>query len=272
MSSKTASYAWDHSANTLATHEARSVQNESPYLLPYLKPGMKILDVGCGPGTITVSVAKLVGDGQVTGLETNPNIVDRANAIAEREKVSNVKFAIGDATALPFADNTFDLAYTHQVLLHISKPVECLCEMRRVVKPGGLVCAREGEMEGWIFYPESPKLLDWCAMVAEVIKSSGGLKATGRNLHVYAREAGFKSEHIKRGASAWLYTKPEERKLNGYAWGKRSVESNMASQALKLGIRSREELEGYKEAWKQWADCEDGWLTATSGEIVCCKE
>lgn len=270
MSSKT-NYAFDHSANTLASHETRTVQNTSSYLIPYLKPGLRILDVGCGPGTITVSIAKLVRDGHITGLETASEIVGKAKALAEKEGVLNADFTIGDATTLPFPDDTFDLAYTHQVLLHVSKPVEVLREMRRVVKPGGLVCAREAEMESWIVYPESAQILQSRAVTSEIIAASGGMQATGRNLHVRAREAGFQDEDVKRGASAWLCTEPDERQSTGHAWARRFVESEIATKALDLGIRTREQLESYSKAWKQWADHGDGWLAFISGEIVCRK-
>ena len=102
---KPATYTSGHDPAVLRTHAWRTVDNSAPYLKPWLKPDMKILDVGCGPGSITVDLATYVPQGHVTGIE-------------------NVAFQVRDALALPFAaDAAFDVTHAHQVLQHTGDPV-----------------------------------------------------------------------------------------------------------------------------------------------------
>lgn len=117
MATKEHVYASDHSASVLATHSWRTVQNSAAYLLPYLKPDSKLLDVGCGPGTITVDLAKFVG--HVIGVEYSPEPLAQARTFAEQQGVKNVEFQVADIHELPFEDETFDVVHAHQVLQHI---------------------------------------------------------------------------------------------------------------------------------------------------------
>lgn len=87
-------YASDHSPAVLSTHSWRTVANSIPYLLPHLHPDMHILDVGCGPGTITVDLAKRVRRGHVTGVEYTPEPLEAARAFAEKENVKNVEYVV----------------------------------------------------------------------------------------------------------------------------------------------------------------------------------
>ncbi|OGE56259.1 hypothetical protein PENARI_c003G11259 [Penicillium arizonense] len=136
-------YTTDHSKSVLQTHSWRTAQNSAPHLIPHIQPTHKILDVGCGPGSISVSLAKLVPGGSVTGVEYVSDPLSGARALAQAEGVTNITFQEGDIHALPFEDGSFDIVHAHQVLQHIADPVLALREMRRVVKRGGIVSCRE---------------------------------------------------------------------------------------------------------------------------------
>lgn len=136
-------YTTDHSSAVLRTHSWRDSSNSALYLLPHLKPDFHILDVGCGPGSITVDLAKHVEDGHVTGIENVPDPLDGARGFAKAKGISNVDFRVGDIHDIPFPDDSFDVVHAHQVLQHIAEPVRALQEMRRVVKKGGIVAVRE---------------------------------------------------------------------------------------------------------------------------------
>jgi ubiquinone/menaquinone biosynthesis C-methylase UbiE len=84
-------YASDHNKAVLQTHSWRTAENSIPYLLPHIEPGMTILDIGCGPGTITVDLAKRVPDGHVTGVDYMPGPLVQATTFAETEGVTNVE-------------------------------------------------------------------------------------------------------------------------------------------------------------------------------------
>ncbi|KAF5014446.1 hypothetical protein F66182_14572, partial [Fusarium sp. NRRL 66182] len=125
-------YTNDHSDSVIRTHSWRDATNSASYLLPHLQPHMSILDVGCGPGSITIDLARKVPLGQVIGIEYVSDPLDGARSLATTEGVSNVSFQIGDIHNLPFPENTFDVVHAHQVLQHIADPVQAFKEMRRV--------------------------------------------------------------------------------------------------------------------------------------------
>ena len=109
-------------------HELRTAENSAAHVLPKLQamrennPHLALLDVGAGSGTISVTFAKAIPDGHVTGIDLNPDILPRARAVAEMAGVKNVEFQQGDIYKLPFADGTFDITFCHQVLTHLKAP------------------------------------------------------------------------------------------------------------------------------------------------------
>jgi ubiquinone/menaquinone biosynthesis C-methylase UbiE len=123
---------------------------------------MHILDVGCGPGTITADLAKLVPEGHVTGIERSAeDVLQAARDQAAAQGISNITYAIDDVLSLSFPDNSFDVVHAHQVLQHVSDPVLALKEMYRVVKPGGIVAARCGDFSAMACYPETEGISLW---------------------------------------------------------------------------------------------------------------
>ena len=115
---------------------------------------MHILDIGCGPGTITVDLAALVPEvGRVIGLECAPDVLEKARATAAERGVTNVQFVVGDVHSLNYPDGTFDVVHAHQVLQHVGDPVQALREMHCVTKPGGIVANRESDYRGFTWYP-----------------------------------------------------------------------------------------------------------------------
>lgn len=113
------------------------------FFLPYLASGMRLLDVGCGPGSVTLDLAALVAPGEVVGVDIEPQQVERARALAAERGVTNARFERGDAYALPFPDGAFDAVFAHAVLTHLRDPLAALMEFRRVLRPGGVVGIRD---------------------------------------------------------------------------------------------------------------------------------
>jgi ubiquinone/menaquinone biosynthesis C-methylase UbiE len=148
--SEAATYTHGHHASVLRSHSWRTALNSAAYLLPHLTPSMTILDIGCGPGTITVDLASYVPQGHITGLERVGAVLTQARALAKNKEVTNIDFAEGDANALDYADGTFDVVVCHQVLQHVQDPVSILKEMRRVTRVGGIVAVRESDYESFV--------------------------------------------------------------------------------------------------------------------------
>ena len=91
---------------------------------------MDLLDVGCGPASITADLAELVAPGRVVALDSSPSAIEAARAtLAARGLLGGVELAVGDAFALPFEDGAFDVVHAHQVLQHVHDPVAALKEM-----------------------------------------------------------------------------------------------------------------------------------------------
>src|SRR5690606_5829226 len=120
------------------------------------EPQMTLLDVGCGPGTVTIDLASRVA--RAVGVDRAPAVLAAAREAGK--SVDNVEFVEGDAYALPFEDASFDVVYAHQVLQHLTDPIAALREMRRVARPGGYVAVRDADYSAMTWYPRVPGLDD----------------------------------------------------------------------------------------------------------------
>ncbi|KAI0084219.1 UbiE family methyltransferase [Irpex rosettiformis] len=271
MATEQAVYTHGHTAAVLRSHTWRTAQNSAAYLLPYLtaKPTATVLDIGCGPGTITADFASLIPQGHITALDFSEDVIQKAQMYAkEKGVVANMSFERGDAHALPFPDDTFDITHAHQVLQHVTNPVQVLREMRRVTKPGGIVATRETDFAGMIWYPESPGMTRWAETYARVARANGGEPNSGRRLLAWARQAGFDPAKVTCTSSCWCYATPEEREWWGGLWAERLLKSDFYPTAIKNGIATEEEIQGLSEAWVKWAESEDAWFSVPHGEII----
>lgn len=188
-----ATYTFGHHASVVNSHARRTAQDSAAFLLPHLKPHFTILDIGCGPGTITADLAELVPQGRVTGVDFVDSVLDNAQAHVDERGITNCVFEAVDANALPYAEHSFDVVFCHQVLQHVRDPVGILKEMGRVAKPGGIVAAREADYKSFAWYPEPAGLDRWLAQYRQTARACGGQPDAGRYvLHV----SGFESPLI----------------------------------------------------------------------------
>ncbi|OCH87948.1 S-adenosyl-L-methionine-dependent methyltransferase [Obba rivulosa] len=261
-------YINNQSESVLRTYRWRTAENSAAYLLPYIQPHMHILDVGCGPGTISTDLATRVPQGRVTGVEYTPEPLDKARAFAAERGVTNIEFKVDNVLALDFPDNTFDVVHAHQVLQHTGDPVQALREMRRVTKPGGIVAARDGDMHGMAWYPEIEGLEGWRKLTTKVARARGGEPDGGRRLLSWALQAGLTRESITCSASTWCYSTPEEREYWGGTMADRMLGS-FKHTAVPGGFATEDELKAIADGWREWITKEDGWFAVLHGEIVC---
>src|SRR2546429_1955490 len=150
-------YTHGHHDSVLRSHRWRTAENSAAHLLPHLAPGMHLLDVGCGPGTITIDLAARVSPGETVGIDTDAGVVAKA-AEAARAAGSDARIEVGDVFDLDAPDGAFDVVHAHQVLQHLGDPVAALREMRRVCRPGGVVAARDADYAAMTWAPEEPAL------------------------------------------------------------------------------------------------------------------
>jgi ubiquinone/menaquinone biosynthesis C-methylase UbiE len=259
-------YTHGHHHTVTSAHARRGVEDSAAYVRDRLVPGIDVLDVGSGPGSITVEMARLVAPGRVVGVEYAEEALRLARAAAQEQGV-DVEFVQGDATALAFPDSSFDLVHAHQVMHHLSDPVAALREMGRVCRPDGVVAVRETDYGAMTWYPELPGLASWLATYRAVSRANGAQPDAGRRLVSWSRQAGF--AEVIPSASVWLFATPDERELWGGGWARRTVESDFARQAVDHGVATPAELEEMSAAWREWAGAEDGWFAVLHGEVIC---
>lgn len=135
-------YITDHSTPVPKTHSWRIASNSATYLLPHLTPTSKILDIGCGPSSISIDFARRANQGYIIGIEHVPDPLNQARHLAASQDMTNIDFQLGDIHALEFLDNIFNIVHVHRVLQYITNPVKALDEIRRVIKKRWNCCSK----------------------------------------------------------------------------------------------------------------------------------
>lgn len=258
-------YTHGHHESVLRSHRWRTAENSAAYLLPHLAPGLSLLDVGCGPGTITADLARRVAPGLVVGIDAAADVIQAAAAAHPDD--ANLAFETGDVYALDAADDSFDVVHAHQVLQHLPDPVAALREMRRVAKPDGIVAARDSDYAAMVWHPADERLDRWLDLYRRIARANGGEPDAGRHLKAWAREAEFTD--VAASASVWCFAAADEREWWGGLWADRMTESAIAAQARAEGLADEAELRDIAAAWKEWAAHQDGWFAVLHGEILC---
>src|SRR3954451_21245710 len=186
-------YTHGHADSVLQSHRWRTAENSAAYLLPSLRPGLDLLDVGCGPGTITVDLAARVAPGRVVGLDVSTDPLAEAREAAARAGV-HVTFEVGDVYALAAGDDTFDVVHAHQVLQHLTDPVAALREMARVCRPGGVIAVRDVDYGAFVTFPADAGLARWLGLYHRGARRNGAEPDAGRRLLSWAHAAGLRDD------------------------------------------------------------------------------
>ena len=248
----------------MGSYTWRTAENSAAFLLPHLRSDAEVLDVGCGPGTITLGLARRAG--RVVGVDMSPEMVEACGALAAREGVANVSFEAGSAYELPFDGDAFDVVYAHQVLQHLADPVAALREFRRVLRPGGLVAVRDSVYATMVHAPVEPAIERWRDIVQEVAAANGGEANAGRYLPGWVRAAGFVEPAVT--TSTTTFADAEGRAAWGGMWAVRATESDFARHATAGGFATRGDLEAISAAFTRWADQPSGFWAWLNGEVV----
>jgi SAM-dependent methyltransferase len=169
----------------------RTAAREGAFFLPHLRTGMRLLDCGCGPGSITLGLAAAVTPGHVVGVDPDARPIAAARALAAQQGVDNVAFEVGSVYALPFPDAAFDAAFANAVLFHLSDPLAALREMRRVLTRGGVIGIRDPELGSEVIVPPTPRLTRWQELGLRVWAHNGGSPLYARHQRRLLLEAGF---------------------------------------------------------------------------------
>jgi SAM-dependent methyltransferase len=259
-------YTHGHHESVLRSHTWRTAENSAAYLLPHLSPGLSLLDIGCGPGTITADLARLVAPGPVLGLDASEEVVAQAQEHANTAGVTNVQFEVGDLFALPHDDAAFDVVHAHQVLQHLGDPRSALAELRRVLRPGGVLAVRDSDYGAFVWAPRDPVLDRWLRLYLDVTERNGHNARIGPALLGLAQAVGFTD--VRVSSTCWTFADPQSRRWWGGLWADRVRFSRLAEQAVAYGLSDADELESIARAFLDWAASPDGVFVVPHVEIL----
>jgi SAM-dependent methyltransferase len=259
-------YTHGHHEAVLRSHRWRTADNSAAYLLPHLGQGAHVLDVGCGPGTLTVDIARRVAPGRVVGVDVSGEVIEQAEAHAAEVGGVNTTFITGDFRSVGLEAGSFDVVHAHQVLQHLADPVGALRAMAALARPGGLVAARDSDYGAFTWAPADARLDRWAALYREVTRGNGAEANAGRWLLRWAQQAGLRDAVYT--TSTWTFATPADRAWWAGLWAERTVSSGLAEQAVAYGVASAEELADIAAGWNSWADHPDGVFVVLHGEVL----
>jgi len=245
---------------------ARRTGRAGAFLAPYLRAGMRLIDCGCGPGSITVELAEVVAPGETIGVDLRKNALTQGCVLARQRGTANVAFAAASIYRLPYADGSFDAAFASAVLQHLAAPLVALKEIRRVLKPGGVIGIVDGSSTITFRYPTNPLLQAWDKLRGLEREYNTGRPSDALQLRVLLREAGF----ARTRASGTLAT--EAGPPAGLLEETRTVAQNhvirlrgvLGELAVAQGWATRDELEQMAAALIAWGEAPDAFYARPS--------
>lgn len=245
-------YTMGYSEAFLQLLERRSAQSCAAYLLPHLRPGQQLLDFGCGPGTISVGLAEAVRPGVLHGIDMEPSQIGMAADAATAGGHDNMELHTGDVTELPFEDNAFDAAHGHAVLMHVPDTSAALAEVRRVLRPGGLIACREAICASSFFEPASDRLNEGWDIYGQLLESNGGHAQMGRQLKRALQAAGFGD--IQAGAEFEFFDSTEDIGFfHGFTTGW-FCSPETVDAAVGRGLTGRDRFERLRRSLDGWKE------------------
>jgi SAM-dependent methyltransferase len=252
MSTKTeeAFSAWERRTRSPA-HSRRTAARNAAFFLPHVRAGMALLDCGCGPGSITLGLAEAVSSGRAVGIDVSSEAVEAARTNAELRELPAVEFAQADGFHLPFADGSFDAAFLHAVLQHLDDPRAVLGELRRVLRPGGVIGVADADYGGSVLAPTDPMLERSLALLV-TFRQRGpqGDPFVGRRLRGLLNDAGF--ANVIASATAGSDGTSDVTERSGQFWANYFAAPEFAAFVTELGLATPLELQAMSEAWRAW--------------------
>ena len=263
-------YSVGYDAATIDFFHRRRAASHAAFFIPWLRPGMTLLDCGCGPGTIAQDLAALVAPAGVMGVDIEPDQLRSTQAQAAEQEKSNLRFAAADLYNLPFADNTFDAVFLHGVLEHLRDPVTALVEARRVLRHGGLAGARHADFGGFLMEPAEPPLDRFATLFEGLMIRNGSDPKAGRRQVRWLREAGFEVVAVSASYDCWTAT-PQETRRNADFLAALVGRSGFASQLIEAGLADPATLTRMSDGFVKWGRHPHAFAAEAWGEAVARK-
>jgi SAM-dependent methyltransferase len=241
--SDTAVYIPGYADNAVQFMTRRTMETHAGFFTPLLRPGLDLLDCGCGPGGITCGLARRVAPGRVVGVDVAESQILAATERAAADHLTNVQFQRATANTLPFAHATFDAVFSHALLEHLPDPVSAAREFLRVLRPGGVVGIRSPDWGGFILSPSDPAADAALIAYRQIQEAAGGDTLVGRKLGTILADAGF--TNVKMGAEYECY--PDKKIIAEYLALRLESTNSAAAAALHEWSRKPDGL--FAQAW-----------------------
>jgi len=200
-----------------------------------LRPGLRVVEIGCGSGNTACWVAEQVAPGgSVLAVDVSPDQIEQARRQAERRNLNNIEFQVADAYSPRLPEATFDLAYCRLVLMHLHRPADALAAMRVLVRPGGVVVCEEMDLSCWLCDPPAEAMTRFFELNAALGERQRENYSLGLSLHRLFREAGFSQPEV--GSNFALAVRGERKRLLGMTF------KEFAPELVREGIASQDEV------------------------------
>ena len=248
--SGTPDYTLGFSEELLHAYRRYTAEANAAYLLPYLRPGLRVLDFGCGLGTISAGLAKAVAPGELHGIDMEESQIDLAKSVAKANGIDNATFHVGEVTEMPFEDGYFDVAHCHNVLMHIPDTAATLAEVKRVLKPGGIIGCREMMSESSFTQPDFGVIGKSWEMFADLLAADDGHPRMARELKGRMLEAGF--TNVQATASFDIFSTPADILFIYNLAQKWFLSPEIVEAAIKYGASTRELCDAIGVAYDEW--------------------
>lgn len=263
-------YTLGYSPQTIQQLQKRTAAREAGFLLPHLNAGMRLLDCGCGPGSITAGLAKVVAPGQVVGIDIEPNQYRSVWAQAAKRLGISLYFANADVYSLPFADNSFDAAFLHNVLSHLRMPLDVLKGIYRLLRPGAVIGLSHPDFSGQLISPSDPLLERDHELYWRLVEHNGGNPAIGKHQRGLLHEAGF--VRVEAVAKYSTVSTQDGVRMRAQGGGRMYGGSAIAQQMIDLGWTDRSELDQILAAWRNWSQHPGAFMANATVTAVGWKE
>jgi SAM-dependent methyltransferase len=302
-------YTHGHHESVLRSHRWRTAENSASYLLPHLRPGLTLLDVGCGPGTITRDLAMRLAPGRVVGIDPAEEVVEAAR-VSLGPPATPVENGPGESTGRhttlatdpgagldaapafgagtgrparpdpPRFEVTDVAGYAEQYPQARFDVVHAHQVLQHVADPVGTLRTMSGlTVPGGLVAARDADFgaTAWWPPLPEFDAwrrlYQTAVRANGGEPDAGRRLLGWARAagftDVVATTSAWCFATDEDRAYWGGMWADRIVESSLARQLVDSGLATDEDLRRIGAAWRRWVDDPDGWFAVLHGEIVC---
>ena len=231
-----------------------------PFLLPYVRSGMDVLDVGCGVGSIALDLAPTVAPGRMVGIDADSRQIEAARASAAERAIDNAEFVTSSVYELPFENAAFDVVYANAVLMYVRDQVLALTEMRRVLRPDGLAAVIDDDLGTVVISPDRPELELAPRLFEQAVAHEGGNARYSRRLRTLMLEAGFARTQGVAHAPEVYGDLPSTRWFAEFATGLFAAPS-MAEVIVGEGWATCAELDAVISALREWGELPDAFAS-----------